>query len=473
MSVSKRYDAIVVGGGTAGCYAASTMADQGLEVSLLERKSKDEAGHIACGDALKGAGSFPDTIDEKELHDSFTNAKVEGGRFEFPDGEYLDVPVPGELAVVDRKRYGETLLESAEEKGVDVRYGRVVDGLLQDGKVRGVEAKEASTEKEARIEEASTEKEENTDGERETYLADVVVDACGALSILQEELDLDSTFDHNVRYSQFCSAYREIIRVDQPVDWSDRLVFKPIEQSAGYLWYFPRTPTKINAGLGFQMDGEPMELVDELRDDLVDRPEFEDAEVVDKLGAALPTRRPLDSAVAPGYLACGDAACHVNPTTGGGIAGAAYAGQYAGEAVAHASEEDDFSEEKLWRYNSRVMEKFGARYAALDVYNVFISGHGNDEVISLMSKLPGEKISDLLYQGETRIPLSLKIRSLISSFGHWGLIYKLYLAKKVSEEVKEVYRSYPDSPSEFYKWRERRDEVFDRIYELADTEPKY
>jgi len=53
------YDVVVVGAGTAGCYAAATAADAGLSVAVLERKSESEAGHIACGDALKGADAFP------------------------------------------------------------------------------------------------------------------------------------------------------------------------------------------------------------------------------------------------------------------------------------------------------------------------------------------------------------------------------------------------------------------------------
>jgi hypothetical protein len=129
----------------------------------------------------------------------------------------------------------------------------------------------------------------------------------------------------DVADSQFCSAYRGIVTVGEPVPWDNALIFEPTERAAGYLWYFPRTPTEINVGLGFQMTEEPMQLVEDLKRDLRSRPEFEGAEVTDKLGAALPTRRPYDSAVAPGYVAVGDAAGHVNPTTGGGIAGAAYA----------------------------------------------------------------------------------------------------------------------------------------------------
>ncbi len=119
---------------------------------------------------------------------------------------------------------------------------------------------------------------------------------------MQDKTDFsDATFDTNVNYSQFCSAYREIVHVDEPVEWDDALVFKPTDRAAGYLWYFPRTSTEINAGLGFQMNEEPMELVDDLKQDLAHRPEFEGAngQGQTRRGAADP-HDPYDSAVAPG-----------------------------------------------------------------------------------------------------------------------------------------------------------------------------
>ena len=50
---STDYEIIVVGGGVAGCFAAATAADAGAEVLQIERKSAENAGHIACGDAIR------------------------------------------------------------------------------------------------------------------------------------------------------------------------------------------------------------------------------------------------------------------------------------------------------------------------------------------------------------------------------------------------------------------------------------
>ena len=450
-------DVVVVGAGTAGCYAAATIAREGYDVVILERKPESEAGHIACGDALKGADSFPEAIPKSKLEPAFTNTGVDHGRFEIPQEDtVLEIPIPGELAVIDRWEYGRRIIDGAGDVGVDFQYDTVVKNVIQDddGRVTGVEA--------------------IRNGEPLTYEADIVIDAAGSLSVLQDHVDFSaSAFDTNVNYTHFCSAYREIVHVDEPVEWDDALVFKPTERAAGYLWYFPRTETEINAGLGFQMTEEPMKLVDDLKRDLETRPEFRDAEVEDKLGAALPTRRPYDSAVHPGYMAIGDAAGHVNPTTGGGIAGAAYGGKYAGEAAIEALETGDVSEKALWEYNERVMDHFGARYAALDVYNILSTAVDVDDLMGLLAAMPGEKLAEALYSGSTSLGPKLAIESLLNSRGHWGTIWTLFQTKRRADDLLELYEGYPHHPAALEHWQQRRDDIMEQVYETTGAEPKY
>jgi electron-transferring-flavoprotein dehydrogenase len=449
-------DVVVVGAGTAGTYAAATVAAAGYDVTVLDRKSESAAGHIACGDALKGAADFPEAIPKSSFESAITNTVVDHGRFEIPqENTALDIPVPGELAVIDRLAFGKSLIDSMERAGATIEYDTVVQDVQQEnGRVTGVDA--------AR------------DGEPTTYEAPIVIDAAGALSLLQDRADFgEATFDQNVNYRQFTSAYREIVEVEEPVPWEDALVFKPTDRAEGYLWYFPRTPTEINVGLGFQMTAEPMELVRALREDLQSRPEFEGATVTDKLGAAIPTRRPYDSAVAPGYMAVGDAAGHVNPTTGGGIAGAAYAGAYAGEAAIDAVEDGDVSEAALWEYNERVMDHFGGRYAGLDVYNILTTAVEVDELMGLLTSLPAEKLSEALYAGSADFGLGLKLRTLLGSLGHIGLLRRLYRTKSAADELMAHYEQYPSDPGGFPEWQAERDEIMARVSAATGASGKY
>lgn len=138
-------DVVVVGAGTAGCYAAATIARADYEVVILERKSEDEAGHIACGDALKGASAFPEAIPREQIEPAFTNTGVDHGRFEIPQEDtVLEIPVPGELAVIDRWDYGKRIIEGAQDAGAEIHYDTVVQDVTQaddeKGTVTGVEA---------------------------------------------------------------------------------------------------------------------------------------------------------------------------------------------------------------------------------------------------------------------------------------------------------------------------------------------
>jgi geranylgeranyl reductase family protein len=453
--MTEERDLVVVGAGTAGCYAAAAAARAGLDVVVLERKSEDEAGHIACGDALKGADQFPEAIPKSKLEPAFTNTGVDHGRFEIPqENEVLEIPVPGELAVIDRWEYGRRIIAGAKEAGAEIHYDTVVQDVIQNGKVEGVKA--------------------TRKGDPVEYRAPVTIDAAGALSILQDKADFgDATFDTNVSYTQFCSAYREIVRVEEDVPWDDALVFKPTERAAGYLWYFPRTEREINVGLGYQMTEQPMELVEDLKRDLRGRAEFEGATVEDKLGAALPTRRPYDSAVAPGFMAVGDAAGHVNPTTGGGIAGAAYAATYAAEQAVEAVEDDDPGEATLWPYNERVMDHFGARYAGLDVYNVLSTAVDVDDLMGLLAALPGQKLAEALYSGSTDVSLWLKLKTAFKSLGYWDTIYTFYKTKNQADRLIDHYGNYPDSPGAFADWRDGRDDIMESVYDVTGADPKY
>ncbi|WP_182013288.1 geranylgeranyl reductase family protein [Haloquadratum walsbyi] len=453
---TEAYDIVVVGGGTAGTFAAATAASEGLDAIILERKSADEAGHIACGDAIKGTSTFPDVIDRKYLKsESFTNQRIQRAVFENPRGGSVDIDFADHGAVLDRKRYGEILIEEAERSGAEIQYDTVVQDVCQDddGTVTGVRA--------------------TRNGTVHTYNAEITIDAAGALSILQDKTDFTETyFDTNVSYSQFCSAYREVLEVPDPVEYDDAIVFKPTDE-LGYLWYFPRTATEINVGLGFQMTEDPMQLVETLKQDIMTRPELKNATVKDKLGASLPTRRPYDSAVADGFLAVGDAAGHVNPTTGGGIPGAAKSAHWAALHAVDAISEGDVSESRLWEYNTDVMTSFGKRFAAIDLYNLWGTAHNVDELVEIVSAVPGQQLADALSKGTSSMSLKLKLKTLIDTFGHWDALYELYKVSRRATEITQIYDTYPDSPSAFKDWQANRDELMDEFYDLTGATRKY
>ena len=119
------------------------------------------------------------------------------------------------------------------------------------------------------------------------------------------------------------------------------------------------------------------------------------------------------------------------------------------------------------------MDDFGARYAALDVYNIFTTAYDVDDLMALLAAIPGEKLAEALYGGSTSVGLGLKIRTAIKTFGHWGTIRDLYQTKKAADRLLSHYESYPSDRDGFEAWQRERDAIMDDIYAVTGAEPKY
>ena len=496
MTSSEVYDVIVVGGGIAGCFAAATAAAEGVDVVQLERKPKEQGGFIACGDAIKSPRDptkFPGPIDMDAIADDEAVLMDENiDQIEYWDEE-LDVrkvlPYSGHSNVIDRYEFGQRLLQQTAELGVDQHYDTVVKDVVQNGAVEGVEAVR--------------------NGDPVRYRGDVLVDAAGAQSFLQDviefealETDGETSFE-KPHYTQFGSAYREIVETDEPVDFANAIVGKPLEQM-GYIWYFPRTPTTINVGLGFQMSKDPIPLVDRVKSDLRGQPVFQNATLHEKfgkknqLGSSIALRRPLDSMVAPGYLAAGGAAATTHPISGKGIRGAAISGYSAGKHAALAVEDGDVSEHSLWGHNHYLFVEHGegAKMAARDAYNVAASTGGVSVLRAIAALLPEEEMKEIVgterkVEGLTDLA-GVGVGMLKNFVSHYrsgsfdtldvskAELYEslqgVRKSKQFADDYEEQYAAYPESRAEFEEWLETRNAMDTQFYDALDlsgSERKY
>lgn len=141
---ARKFTCIIVGGGVAGCSAAIRLAQQGVDVLLVERAdeggAKNLSGGILWGDDL--AKILPDWKAEAPLERPVTNKKVgflgEADAFmvDFHD-ESLKTDTIG-YAVL-RARFDKWLVDQAREAGATVVTGVNVEGLYKEaGVVKGV-----------------------------------------------------------------------------------------------------------------------------------------------------------------------------------------------------------------------------------------------------------------------------------------------------------------------------------------------
>jgi geranylgeranyl reductase family protein len=491
MSGAEEYEVVVVGGGVAGCFAAATAAAGGATVVQLERKPRDQGGFIACGDAMKSPRDhekYPGPIDMDAIADD-ESVSIDGNidQIEWWD-EKLDVrkvlPYAGNSNVIDRYEFGQHILDQAADLSVEQRFDTVVNGVVGDDRIEGVTA--------------------TTAGEPVTYRGDVVIDAAGAQSILQDMIDFDAlgnggaTFEQP-HYTHFGSAYREIIEVKEPVEYQNAIVGKPLEEM-GYIWYFPRTPTQINVGLGFQMNKEPIPLADRLRQDIESRPEYQSArldekfEKKNKLGAALALRRPLDSMVAPGYLAAGGAAATTHPVSGKGIRGAAISGHSAGKTAAEAVATGDVGEAGLWGHNRYLFVEHGTgtKLASRDPFNVAASSIDIPILRAIAALLPEDQLKEIVGTETSIDDLTTKlsvgvgvVRNLWNeyrkgTFEELGVsrdeLYEAMMGfretRGYADRFEELYSDYPASRDGFEAWLDARNNLDAAFYDALDLAPE-
>lgn len=481
------YDIVVVGGGTGGCFAGAAAAAEGANVAILERKSPTDVGAIACGDALHDPADVPDPVEG----DRIVTKAIErfGGTYDYISrgiwhdierGHRFDVPFEGDRGnVVHRHAYGQVIADESIEAGADFYADTVVQQARRNG---------------------TWEVRARQNGAPVRFESALLIDAGGALSRVQDQLDSDGYFEDTTfeppDYDQMSAAYREIIRTETPVPYASEddgsLLIGPTEE-LGYFWVFTFTPTLHNVGLGFQMSEEPMELAQAQRRELEKRPEFRNATVLDKQGSAVTTRRPLDSAVAPAYMAVGGAAATTSPTTGKGIEPAMRAAAIAGRTAAEAVNDGDVSEERLFQYWTAVMEDFGARYAAQDVWNVAGMAHGVEALRGVVAAAPQKYLLTALTAADGGASLSDKVTGVATYLGrnarYWaqrddGLFnmdqidaffagIDLARVGDLAERMHQHYQNYPDSSQDLASWLEKRSRLDKELIEQTGANEKY
>jgi len=118
------FDVIVVGAGPVGSYIAGRLAEEGLEVVLLEEDEKVGRDVICTG--IIGKESF----DEFDLPKAAVISNIKSVCFFSPSYFTIDYTPSRILAyVVDRDLFDQEILRGATEVGVDVRLGKKVVGV--------------------------------------------------------------------------------------------------------------------------------------------------------------------------------------------------------------------------------------------------------------------------------------------------------------------------------------------------------
>jgi geranylgeranyl reductase family protein len=443
----KKFDVIVVGAGTGGCMAAKTVAEDGFDVCLIDRKKQEDVGEKICGDAI-GKHHF-DKLGLNYPAGEELERKILGVKIYSPNNETVFQVAGKELFgfILNRRLFGQRLLNDAIDAGATfLELTHAIEPVLKDNYVTGVLARDLKTEKHLR------------------FSSQVVVDASGFSAVLRKKLPEKMGIDTKVNKEDVVVCYREIRKLKEQASEEEFLKLYLSQKVApgGYGWIFPERGERVNVGLGLAMLGRFPNPKTQLYNYVLSKPFFEGSSLVNGGVWYDPTRRPLDCMTGNGIIIVGDAACQVNPIHGGGMGPSMRGGKLAGETIMEALENGDVSREGLWIYNSRYMEWYGAKQAGLDVFRMFLQQLGDDNLdYGMKYRLITEE--DLLKASmgeDVYLNITEKTRRVFRGLGRISLLRKLREAANLLKKVKTLYLNYPTSPQDFEGWRRNVSELF-------------
>lgn len=365
----ERYDVVVVGAGPAGSVTAKTAAERGLDVLLIERNQE-------IGVPVKCAEGVSKEIEKfVALDRRWICAEVKGANIYGPDGTkvVLSAETMDETGyVLERRIFDKFLASEAARAGAKIRVRtEAYDIIEEDGYAKGVYVR--------------------CMGEDTRVFAPVVVGADGVESRVGRWAGINTRLQpSNI------SVCAEFLMCDIELngDYSEFFLGSEVAPK-GYAWVFPKGGDCANVGLGIGGDvsDEKHRALDYLKAFV--RNKFPDGKTVAEMYGVVPLSGPSYESVAEGLILVGDAARQVNPLTGGGILYAMHAGEIAGDVIAKAVQEKDFSKKRLMEYENRWRSEFGERLETGFIAKEFFFKLSDEDLNTLAHSLVGVKIKEL------------------------------------------------------------------------------
>jgi digeranylgeranylglycerophospholipid reductase len=400
-------DAVVVGGGPCGSFAALNLAKQGIKATVFEEHGEIGIpshcpGHLSIK-GLKHLGLYP-------LPTEIVENKFYGAVFHSPKGRSFSIRFSQPATcTVDRVLFDRHVARIAQNIGARYHLNSRVESLIiENGFVKGVTVRR------------------NGDIE-EKFPAKIVLDAEGISSRILRQSMLSS-----LKHQTFVNAVHAEVENVKDVEEDMVEVFLGKDYAPGfYVWLIPKKNGKAKIGLATKT-GNPKEFLQRL---MLKHPiaskKLRVARVLRTTFHPIPLRGPISKAYSDGFLAVGDAASQVKPTTGGGVILGMTCAEIAARVVYEAFQKDDFSAESLSTYQIQCKESLGFDMnVMLRIRKMLdmMSDGKLDNAISFLSRIGADKalqnIGDLDFQGQALIR-ALRYPQTLTALVYFCLLYLL------------------------------------------------
>ena len=397
-------DAVVIGAGPCGSFAALNLAKMGHDAAVFEEHNQIGvpshcAGHLSIK-GLKDLGLYP--LPKGIVENTFC-----GANFYSPKGNRFTVRLSSPITcTINRALFDKHVAEKAEHAGADFCLGTRVEHLIiQNRSIGGVIAKQ---EEKIRM-----------------IIADITINAEGISARMTKEANLSGP--NRRMLVNGVEAEAEKVK-DLELDMVN-LFFGKTYAPGFYAWLIPKGDEKAKIGLAAKT-GNPKDLLHKLvlKHPVVSK-KLSRAKISNmnfhpiSLGGSIP------QTYSGGFLAVGDAASQVKPTTGGGVVFGMTCAKVAAEVAHQALDTNDTSSESL-----SVYQESCGKILSFDVKTMLrmrktldaMSDEKIDYMIRLCTRLGLDKtlqsVKDIDFQGQTLLR-TLRSPRMLTALGYFLFAY--------------------------------------------------
>jgi len=339
------YDAIVIGGGPAGCFFSGNLARKGWKVIVLEEHRK--IGYPWCCAGVVGVGGMEEL--GIALPKSLILEKLEGALLYSPTGKKVELTRGKvEAWVIDRPAFDQFLADMAVKEGAEISIGL---------RCRGVEGTKAKV------------------GNR-VVEGKVIVGADGPVSIVAKQSGLEKKRNF-MRFAQVEA------KAETTAHFAE--IYFGREVAPGFFGWVVPAGEKARIGVGTYQNPLPFlrNLLGKLERRIRGRIPKPSVDVIK-------TTRPTPAG--EHVVLVGDAAGHVKPLTKGGLYVGLTCAKLAAETVSNYLE----GKRKLEAYAHAVKEKFGQEFRWGDFAFSFYSRLGDGMLERMLEMLSRKKIKNFI-----------------------------------------------------------------------------
>ncbi|MEM2463096.1 MAG: NAD(P)/FAD-dependent oxidoreductase [Candidatus Bathyarchaeia archaeon] len=396
-------DLIVVGGGPSGSFCALNTAKRNINVTVFEEHNEIGvpchcAGHLSIS-GLNDLELYP--LPKNIVKNIFRGAKIYS-----PSGLEFSVRFFSPLTcAVDRSLFDKHLAYLAKKAGANFLFkSRVERLILEKGFVKGVEA--------------------NVNGKTLKILGKIVVDAEGAsYKILRQTGLLPPAKD------SFVNCVNAEVENVENIELDTVEVFLGTTYAPGfYAWLIPLNDGKVKVGLGAKT-GNPKAFLQRLmHKHPAASKKLKRAKILREALHPIPLSGPV-KAYSNGFLAVGDAAAQVKPTTGGGVIFGLNCAKIAADVAAEALEKNDYTSKFLRLYQQRFTKLLGFDIKVMKAARKMLEKLPDkklDKIIDFCNKIRLDldllSLKEVDFQGQTFLRMWNKTRALAT------LTYSLLIA---------------------------------------------